>query len=67
MIIKEITTSVRSTFGKGPVNRMRAGGKTPGVVYSGGKEAIPLEFETKDLFSRVARYTGPKCGDHPEG
>lgn len=58
MIVKEINTSVRSTFGKGPVNRMRAQGKTPGVVYSGGKEAIALEFETKDLFQELLDIQG---------
>jgi len=50
MITKEITTSVREVFGKGSVGRLRAEGKTPGVVYSGGKEALALEFETKVLF-----------------
>ena len=45
MITKEIATSVREAFGKGPVKRMRAEGKTPGVVYSGGKEALALELE----------------------
>ena len=58
MIVKEITTSVRNTFGKGPVNRMRAEGKTPGVVYSGGKEAIALEFETKVLFHELLDIQG---------
>jgi large subunit ribosomal protein L25 len=58
MIVKEISTSIRSTFGTGPVNRMRAAGKTPGVVYSGGKEAVALEFETKDLFHELIDIQG---------
>lgn len=58
MIVKEIATSVRNTFGKGPVNRMRAEGKTPGVVYSGGTEAIALEFETKVLFNELLDIQG---------
>lgn len=58
MITKEIATSIRDTFGKGPIGRMRAQGKTPGVVYSGGKEALPLEFETKVLFQELLDIQG---------
>lgn len=58
MITKEITTSVRDSFGKGPVNRMRAEGKTPGIVYSGGQEALALEFETKELFHQLLDIQG---------
>lgn len=58
MITKEIATSVREAFGKGPVKRMRAEGKTPGVVYSGGKEALALEFETKTLFQELLDIQG---------
>lgn len=58
MITKEIATSVREDFGKGPVRRMRAEGKTPGVVYSGGKEALALEFETKILFQELLDIQG---------
>jgi large subunit ribosomal protein L25 len=58
MITKEIATSVREDFGKGPVRRMRASGKTPGVVYSGGKEALALEFETKVLFQELLDIQG---------
>ena len=47
MITKEITTSVREVFGKGPIGRMRAEGKTPGVVYSGGNEALALSLRQK--------------------
>ena len=58
MITKEIVTSVRSSFGKGPMRRMRAEGKTPGVVYSGGKEALALEFETKVLHQELLDIQG---------
>ncbi len=58
MITKEIATSVRDTFGKGPVGRMRAEGKTPGVVYSGGQKALALEFETKVLFQELLDIQG---------
>jgi len=58
MITKEITASVREAFGKGPMRRMRAEGKTPGVVYSGGAEALALEFETKVLFRELLDIQG---------
>jgi large subunit ribosomal protein L25 len=58
MITKEIDTSVRDVFGKGPIRRLRAEGKTPGVLYSGGKEAIALEFETKTLFQDLLDIQG---------
>lgn len=58
MITKEITTSVREVFGKGPMRRMRAEGKTPGVVYSGGDEALALEFDTKVLFQELLDIQG---------
>ncbi|THB73995.1 MAG: 50S ribosomal protein L25 [Desulfobulbaceae bacterium] len=58
MITKEIPAVVRSTKGKGPVRRMRAEGKTPGVVYSGGQEALPLEFETSVLFTELLSIQG---------
>ncbi len=58
MITKEIATSVRDSFGKGPMRRMRAEGKTPGVVYSGGNKALPLEFETKVLYQELLDIQG---------
>jgi large subunit ribosomal protein L25 len=58
MIVKEIATSVRESFGKGSMGRMRAEGRTPGVVYSGGKEALALEFETKVLFQELLDLQG---------
>lgn len=58
MITKEIATSVRDVFGKGPMRRMRAEGKTPGVVYSGGDEALALEFETKVLYQQLLDIQG---------
>jgi large subunit ribosomal protein L25 len=58
MITKEITTSVRSAFGKGQMRRMRSAGKTPGVVYRGGEKALPLEFETKVLYQELLDIQG---------
>lgn len=58
MITKEIPASVRSTFGKGEMRRLRVAGKTPAVVYSGGGEALPLEFETKVLYNELLDLQG---------
>ena len=58
MITKEIPAAVRKTFGKGEMRRLRAAGKTPGIVYSGGAEAMPLEFETKKLYAELLDIQG---------
>lgn len=58
MITKEINATVRASFGKGSMRRLRAAGKTPGVVYCGGEEALPLEFETKVLFNELLDIQG---------
>ena len=58
MITKEITAAVRKTFGKGEMRRLRSSGKTPGVVYSGGDDALPLEFETKALYTELLDLQG---------
>ena len=58
MITKEISATVRTSFGKGAMRRLRDSGKTPGVVYSGGGEAMPLEFETKILYNNLLDIQG---------
>lgn len=58
MITKEIAADVRKAFGKGEMRRLRAAGKTPGVVYSGGAEAMPLQFETKKLYAELLDIQG---------
>ena len=58
MITKEIPASVRDTFGKGSMRRLRSTGKTPGVVYSHGEKALPLQFETKVLYRQLLDIQG---------
>jgi len=58
MITKEIPSSVRDSFGKGAMRRLRTTGKTPGIVYGGGSEALALEFETKVLFNELLDLQG---------
>ena len=58
MITKEIPASVRDTFGKGAMRRLRSTGKTPGVVYSQGEQALPLQFETKVLYRQLLDIQG---------
>ena len=41
----EIEAAVRHEMGKGASRRLRRIEKVPGVVYGGGKDAIPLTFE----------------------
>lgn len=43
----------RTVFGKGPMRRLRMDGMTPAVLYSGGKEPLPLQFEASQLFKNL--------------
>lgn len=58
MIKKELPAAVRDSYGKGPMRRLRAAGKTPAVAYGGGKEALALQFETKLLFQELVDLQG---------
>ena len=58
MITKEISAAVRDSFGKGAMRRLRMSGKTPGVVYAQGEKALPLQFETKMLYSELLDIHG---------
>jgi len=58
MITKEIAATVRDSFGKGSMRRLRTAGQTPGVVYSGGEKALPLQFETKLLYTELLDIQG---------
>ena len=58
MITKQINATVRESFGKGSMRRLRAAGITPGVVYCGGEAALPLQFETKVLFNELLDLQG---------
>ncbi len=50
MITLTMSSSVRTGLGKGAMRRLRSAGKTPAVVYSKGKESLPLEFDSSALF-----------------
>ncbi len=58
MIKKELTAALRDSFGKGPMRRLRAAGRTPAIAYGHGKEAIALQFETKELFQELVDLQG---------
>ncbi|HBH29414.1 MAG: 50S ribosomal protein L25 [Desulfofustis sp. PB-SRB1] len=58
MITKELSGAARHEFGKGPMRRLRAAGKTPAVVYKGGENAVALQFETKVLFNELIDIQG---------
>ena len=46
----EIKAVTRSAKGTGASRRLRHAGNVPGVVYGGGKDAVTIEMNTKDLF-----------------
>ncbi len=55
MLQVEMTGAVRTVTGKGPMRQLRMKGITPAVVYGAGKENVPLQFETKDLFQQLLK------------
>ena len=46
----EINAVKRDVKGTGASRRLRRAGTVPGVVYGGGKEAVTLEINAKELF-----------------
>jgi len=46
----EINAVKRDVKGTGASRRLRHAGSVPGVVYGGGKEAVTLEINAKELF-----------------
>lgn len=46
----EINANQRQAQGTGASRRLRRAGKVPGIVYGGGKEAVSIEVNSKELF-----------------
>jgi len=46
----EISAVTREAKGTGASRRLRRSAKVPGVVYGAGKDAVSIEFDTKELF-----------------
>jgi len=46
----EITAKKRENKGTGASRRLRRAGNIPGIVYGGGKDAVSIELNHKDLF-----------------
>lgn len=46
----EITAKKREAQGTGASRRLRRAGSVPGIVYGGGKDAVTIELDHKDLF-----------------
>jgi large subunit ribosomal protein L25 len=53
----EINAVKRDAKGTGASRRLRHAGTVPGVVYGGGKAAIPLEINYKELFLQFRHET----------
>lgn len=53
MIQVDMPADVRTGFGKGANRQLRMANRTPAVLYSGGKEAMPLQFDAGELFKNL--------------
>ncbi|MGW8195098.1 MAG: 50S ribosomal protein L25 [Desulforhopalus sp.] len=53
MLQVEMSASVRTVTGKGPMRQLRMQGITPGVVYGGGAQARNIQLESKILKAQL--------------
>lgn len=53
MIQVEMSATVRTAKGKGPMRRLRVQGLTPAVVYGAGGGALALQMNTKELMTKL--------------
>lgn len=53
MIQVNIPGAFRTSFGKGESRRLRMNNITPAVVYSGGNDALALQFDAKTLYKSL--------------
>lgn len=51
----EVIANKRDVQGKGASRRLRRQGKTPGVVYGAGKEAVNIELDHNSMFYALKR------------
>lgn len=56
MLQVEMSASVRTATGKGPMRQLRMKGMTPAVVYGGGAEALKLELDSKTLMAQLLHF-----------
>ncbi len=61
MLQVEMSSEVRTVFGKGPMRQLRMQEITPGVVYASGLEPVPLQFATAQLFKDLLFHRWPQC------
>lgn len=58
MLQVDLASKVRTVFGKGPMRQMRMQKVTPAVVYSGGDEAVALQFDAGQLYKKMLYIHG---------
>lgn len=56
MLQVEMSASVRTASGKGPMRQLRMKGMTPAVVYGGGAEALKLQLDSKTLMAQLLYF-----------
>lgn len=56
MLQVEMSASVRTASGKGPMRQLRMKGMTPAVVYGGGAEALMLQLDSKTLMAQLLYF-----------
>jgi large subunit ribosomal protein L25 len=54
----EVICSLREATGKGAARKLRQQGKIPGVLYGGGRPAVPVALDPKDIHRILASHAG---------
>lgn len=58
MLQVDMVSAVRTVFGKGPMRQLRMNDITPANLYSGGKDPVPLQFDSAQLFKKLLFISG---------
>ncbi len=58
MLQMDMVSKVRTVFGKGPMRQLRMKDLTPGILYGGGTEPMPLQFDSSQLFKKLVSLQG---------
>lgn len=53
-----LTVTKRDVFRKGPMHRLRALGKIPGVIYGHGLDTIPVTIDARTINTIIRKHTG---------
>ncbi|MCF8055203.1 MAG: 50S ribosomal protein L25 [Desulfocapsa sp.] len=57
MLQVDMSASMRESFGKGAMRRLRVSGKTPAVLYGNDKDVLALQLDTKTFLKNLFKIS----------